>query len=124
MRKRIQRNTAVDRAGTEEKVESRLACFVNAVKTNLCGRVRNRGLAPATIRNAEELKEKFKAWGSHPPGSQRAEVTGNHLYMDYLMHHRIELATEILKSMADGHGLSRQREKVLRNSIDYIEQRL
>lgn len=111
-------------AKVEERVESRLACFVKAVKVNLCSRMKKGSLTPATIRNAEELKETFNAWGSNPPDPQRKDVSGNHLYMDYLLHHRVDLATEIVKSMANGGGLSRQREKVLRNSIDYIEQRL
>jgi hypothetical protein len=108
----------------EERVKSRLAYFVNAVKVNLRSRMKKGGLTPATIRTAEELKEKFNAWGSNPPGRQRNNDSENHLYMDYLLHHRVDLATEIVKSMANGGELSRQREKVLRNSIDYIEQRL
>ena len=124
MKKRDQKISGQDRADAEKKVESVLACFVNAVKSNLRSSIKKRELAPATIRNAEELKEKFNAWGSHPPCLHRKVVNGNRLYMDYLLHHRVDLATEIVKSMANGAGLSRRREKVLRNSIDYIEQRL
>ena len=124
MQKLDQKIAARDQAGVEERVASRLACFVNAVKANLRGRMKKNGLSPAAIRNAEELKREFNAWGSQAPGQQRMEVAGNKLYMDYLMHHRVDLATEIVKSMANGRCLSRQREKVLRNSIDYIEQHL
>ena len=124
MRELDQKIAGQDRANAEKKVESALACFVSAVKSNLRSSMKKRELAPATIRNAEELKKKFNAWGSHPPCRQRKDVAGNHLYMDYILHHRVDLATEIVKSMANGAGLSRRREKVLRNSIDYIEQRL
>ena len=123
--KKVDKKTAVRyQAKVEERVESRLACFVKAVKFNLRSKMKKGSLTPATIRNAEELKEKFNAWGSNPPSPQGRNDSGNHLYMDYLLHHRVDLATEIVKSMANGAGLSRQREKVLRNSIDYIEQRL
>ena len=44
--------------------------------------------------------------------------------LDYIMHHRVGLAAEIVKSTANGRGLSHKRERVLRSSIDYIEQRL
>ena len=116
--------SAQDQAKAEERVESRLACFVNAVKTNLRSKMKKGSLTPATIKNAEKLEEKFKSWGCHRPNIQQSDDSGNRLYMDYLMHHRVSLATDILKSMANGRCLSQQREKVLRNSIDYIEQRL
>ena len=124
MQKLNQNIAGQERVCAEEKVESALACFVNAVKTNLRSSRKKRELARATIRNAEQLKEKFNTWGSSPPGLKRNKGCGNHLYMDYIMHHRVDLATDIVKSVANGAGLSRQREKVLRNSIDYIEQRL
>ena len=108
----------------EKKVESGLACFVKAVKNNLWSRIKKGNLAPATIRDAEVLEEKFNSWGSHQPCQQGSEDAGNRLYMDHLMHHRVSLATEIVKSMANGRGLSQKREKVLRSSIDYIEQQL
>lgn len=127
MKKLNQKMTVRKKAQIVEKVESGLACFVNDVKTNLWCSMKNmkkRYLTPSTIRNAEELEEEFKAWGSRRPSPQGPGDSGNHLLMDYLMHHRVGLATEIVKSMANGRGLTRQREKVLRNSIDYIEQRL
>jgi hypothetical protein len=86
--------------------------------------MKNDNLAPATIKNAENLAKKFNDWGSHKPDSQSKDNSGNHLYMDYLLHHRVGLATEIVKSMANGQSLSEKRKKVLKNSIDYIEQRL
>ena len=115
---------ARNQARGEDKVGSRLACFVKAVKTNLCSRMKKEGLTPSTIREAQELEEKFKNWGDYRLNPQCPEDSEKHLLMDYIMHHRISLATEIVKSTANGRGLSQKREKVLRNSIDYIEQRL
>jgi len=108
----------------EDKVALGLRCFVKAIKANLRNQVKSVNLSPATIQSAEMLEKKFTQWGSHGPDSMGGEESGNHLYMDYILHHRIGLATEIVKSMADGQRLSHKREKVLRSSIDYIEQRL
>ena len=70
------------------------------------------------------LEKQFSSWGSENPHSHNCVDTGNHLYMDYLMHHRVALAAEIVKSMANGRQLSKSSEKVLKSSIEYIEQRL
>ena len=124
MEKLSYKNAGHKQAHVEEKVESGLACFVKAVKTNLWSRMKKGNLASAAIKEAEVLEEKFKTWGSHHPCQPGSGDSGKHLLMDPLMHHRVSLATEIVKSMANGGGVSRTREKVLRNSIDYIEPQL
>lgn len=108
----------------EEMVVPGLERFVKAIKDNLWNQIKRESIAPSTIKNAENLEKKFNDWGSHDPGSESKDNSGNHLYMDYLLHHRVGLATEIVRSMANGQQLSEQRKKILKNSIDYIEQRL
>ena len=108
----------------EKRLVPGLRCFVKAVKNNLYSRVKKEALCPGTIENAKVLEKQFSSWGSENPHSHNCVDTGNHLYMDYLMHHRVALAAEIVKSMANGRQLSKSSEKVLKSSIEYIEQRL
>lgn len=124
MQKTDQKITAREKDLTDERVASRLACFVKAVKTNLFSSMEKKSLKPATIRQAEKAEEKFKSLGNYQLRMQRFENKDKNILLDYIMHHRVSLAAEIVKSTANGGCLSRQREKVLRNSIDYIEQRL
>ena len=118
--------TSVDLSAVrvEKTVTPGLKRFVKAIKDNLRNQARDENLSPATIQSAEMPQKKFTEWGSRGPDVSGGKESGSHLFNDYILHHRVGLATEIVKSMADGQRLSHKREKVLKNSIDYIEQRL
>ena len=108
----------------DNRIISGLKCFVNTIRSNLWSREKHEALCPATIENAKLVESQFNSWGREKPYSNCGENIGNHLFMDYLMHHRVGLAAEIVKSMGNGRQLSKSSEKVLKSSIEYIEQRL
>lgn len=108
----------------DNRILSGLKSFVNTIRSNLWSREKHQALCPGTIESARLLENRFNRWGSEKPHPNGGEDIGNHLFMDYLMHHRVGLAAEIVKSMANGRQLSKSSEKVLKNSIEYIEQRL
>jgi len=117
-------SVALSTVRVEKTVTPGLKRFVKAIKANLRDQMKAERLSPATIQSAEMLQKKFTEWGSRGLDANCGKESGNHLFNDYILHHRIGLATDIVKSMADGQRLSDKREKVLRSSIDYIEQRL
>jgi hypothetical protein len=100
--------------------------LVEVIKPFLRDQVKDAAPSPAALQTAEVLQKQFREWGSCATGSDvgDSETSGKQFLMDYILHHRVALATDIVKSMADGQRMSRQRQKVLRSSIDYIEQKL
>ena len=108
----------------EEHVGPGLRRFVRDIRARLGNQTEADRFSPATVQSAEILQKKFTEWGSQGPDPGCGNERGSHLFMDYILHHRIGLVTEIVKSMGEGRRLSQNREKVLKNSIDYIEQNL
>jgi hypothetical protein len=105
-------------------VETKVFRFLKTVRANLANTCLSDAQSKAVLKNAELLENGLLDWVNQPSEIPDHMDSERQLHMDYLLHHRLELAKEIAVSFAKGHGLSNRRRKVLENSINYIEENL
>ena len=105
-------------------IEPGVRRFLRTVKANLGSTFMNEAQSKAVLKNAESIENGLLDWIENKTESRTHADPERRVHMDYLLHHRLELAKEIAVSFANGRNLSHRRRKVLENSIDYLEENL
>ena len=113
-----------DRKAAEVSGPPGVRRFLKTVKANLSSSFMSDAQSKAVLQNAALIENGLLDWISNTSDPRKAKDSERRVHMDYLLHHRLELAKEIAVSFAKGGSLSNRRRKVLESSIDYLEENL